>query len=107
LGTTVFFNKIICVKEEEIEDTIGVIRIRKSKNGQHIHQKTRSKDRVKRTDNTYIKREGQKYRQHIHQKTEEKVQTSHPPKDRGKSRQHIHQKTGAKAQTNTSTKRQG
>jgi intein-encoded DNA endonuclease-like protein len=106
---------MIFVKEEEIEYIIGVIRIRKSS-----------------TDNTSIKRQGQKYRQHIHQKTRSKVQTSHPPKDRVNStdntstkrqgqmnRQHIHQKTGSKVQTthppkdkvkstdNTSTKKQG
>jgi hypothetical protein len=53
------------------------------------------KDRVKSTDNTSTKRQGQKYRQHIHQKTKSKVQTTHPPKDRVKSTD------------NTSTKRQG
>ena len=106
---------MIFVKEEEIEYTIGVIRIRRSstdntstkregrKYRQHIHQKTRSKvqtthppkDRVKRTDNTSTKRQGQKYRQHIHQKKGSKVQTTHPPKDKVKSTD------------NTSTKRQG
>jgi intein-encoded DNA endonuclease-like protein len=83
---------MIFVKEEEIEDTIGIIRIRKSKCRQHIHQKTRTKvqsahppkDRVKRTDNTSTKRQGQKNRQCIHQKTRTKVQTTHPPKDRVK-----------------------
>ena len=84
---------MIFVKEEEIEDTIGIIRIRKSKCRQHIHQKTRTKvqsahppkDRVKNTDNTSTKRQGQKNRQHIHQKTGAKVQITHPPKDRVKS----------------------
>jgi hypothetical protein len=47
---------MIVVKEEEIEDTIGIIRIRQSKYRQHIHKKTRSKE-----------------------------QTKHPPKDRGKN----------------------
>ena len=115
-GHKCFLNQMIFAKEEEIEDTIGVIRIRKSSTNRHIHQKTGSKDKVKSTD------------KYIHQKTRSKVQTTHPPKDRVKStdntstkrqgqknRQHIHQKTGAKVQTthppkvqtNTSTKRQG
>jgi hypothetical protein len=43
------------------------------------------KERVKSTDNTSTKRQGQKYRQHIHQKIGSKVQTTHPPKDKVKS----------------------
>ena len=43
------------------------------------------KDKVKSTDNTSTKRQGQKYRQHIHQMTVSNVQTTHPPKDRVKS----------------------
>jgi hypothetical protein len=55
------------------------------------------KDKVKSTDNTYTKRQEQKYRQHIHRKKGSKVQTTHPPKDRGKSTdKHIHKKTRSK-----------
>jgi phosphatidylinositol kinase/protein kinase (PI-3 family) len=106
---------MIVVKEEEIEDTIWIVRIRKSKYRQHIHQKTRSKeqtkhppkDRGKSTDNTSTKRQGQKNKKASIKKTGAKVQTTHPPKDRVKSthnistkrqgqqyRQNIHQKKG-------------
>jgi hypothetical protein len=70
------------------------------------------KDKIRSTDNTSTKRQGQKNRQHIHQKTGSKEQTTHPPKDRvkttdntstkrqdQKNKQHIHQKTGSKEQT--------
>ena len=69
---------MIVVKEEEIEDTIMIIRIRKSTYRQHIHKKTRSKEQTKHPPKDRVKR------------TEK-----HPPKDRGKSTD------------NTSTKRQG
>ena len=83
---------MIFVKEEEIEYTRGVIRIRKSstdntsikRQGQKYRRTHPPKDRVKSTDNTSTKRQGQKYRQHIHQKTGLTVQTAHPPKDRVK-----------------------
>jgi hypothetical protein len=52
-----FFNKVIFVKEEENEDTIGVIRIRKSKYGQDIHQQKRAKEQTTIYKKLHIKLE--------------------------------------------------
>ena len=49
----VFFNTIILVKEEEIDETNEVIRIRKSKYRQHIHQKKRAKKNKEQSTNHY------------------------------------------------------
>ena len=49
--------------------------------GQKYRQTHPPKDRVKSTDNTSTKRQGQQYRQQIHQKTGANVQTTHPPRE--------------------------